>query len=215
MKITILAALVSTALITGCASTDDPNRATKIGGVTGAIGGAVIGKQLGGDKGTILGAVIGTGAGLLIGKDRDAQQRRLEESLQAERQENQLSISRVDNDTIKLNIDSAVTFPTDSYRINDDFRFTLNKIAASIEEFPNTRVDIIGHTDSTGTTEYNQRLSEQRAEAVGQYFGTRGVSYSRLFTEGRGEKQPIASNETVSGRATNRRVEIYLRSAQQ
>lgn len=213
MKSTIFIAVLGSAmLLTGCVSSTDPNLGVKTGAGIGVITGAILGKQVGGDKGAVLGGILGGGAGALIGKDRDAQQRRLEESLAAERQANQVAITRIDDETIKLNLDSSVTFAVDSATINYGFQNTLNKIAGSLVDYPDTRVDIIGHTDSTGTESYNQQLSERRAGAVGAYFGQRGVSYSRLNTYGRGESQPVASNATQYGRAQNRRVEIYLRS---
>lgn len=211
MKVGIL--VVSSLLVlTGCASTTDPNSGVKSGAVIGAIAGAVIGKQVGGDKGTAIGAVIGGGSGALIGKDRDAQQRRLEESLAAEQAANQVEIQRIDEETIRLNLDSSVTFAVDSDRITPAFERSLDKIVASLQEFPDTRADIVGHTDNTGTISYNQALSERRAEAVGYYFSRQGIPFSRLSTRGLGESQPVASNSTAFGRAQNRRVEIYLRT---
>lgn len=213
MKGLMIVAVISTTLaLSGCITPDDPNRNTKIGAGIGVLAGAVIGKQVGGDKGRTAGAVLGGGVGALIGYDRDKQQQRLEASLEAERRANQVSVTRIDNETIKLGLDSSVTFNVDSYTISYAFQNTLDKIAGSLLEFPDTRVDIIGHTDNTGSDSYNQQLSERRAGAVGQYFGQRGVTYSRLKTSGRGESQPVANNATPYGRAQNRRVEIFLRS---
>ena len=202
-------------LLNGCASTTDPNSGVKSGAAIGAIGGAILGSTVGGTKGGVLGAVIGGGAGALIGKDRDAQQRKLEAALASEAAANQVAITRVDNQTIKLNIDSEVSFDTNSDKISYGFRNTLNKIVESVREYPATQIDIVGHTDNVGSASYNQDLSERRAVAVAGYFGQNGIAYSRINPVGRGETQPIADNGSSFGRAKNRRVEIFLRTPAQ
>jgi outer membrane protein OmpA-like peptidoglycan-associated protein len=212
-RILITTAMVAT-LLSGCVSTEDPNRGVKSGAVIGGIAGAVLSNQTNSKNGSIIGGVLGAGVGALIGKDRDAQQRKLEESLVAERAADQVRIDRIDSETIRLVVDSSVTFGVDSAAIRPGFRQSLNKIANSLREYPNTLVQIVGHTDNTGSDSYNQVLSERRAESVGQYFGQSGISYNRLITEGRGERQPIASNASEYGRAQNRRVEIYLKTPQ-
>ena len=111
---------------------------------------------------------------------------------------------------ILVNLPDGVTFDVNSTAIKPQFRTTLDQIAQSLQQYPNSLVDVYGHTDSTGSDAYNQSLSENRARSVGNYLTMRGVSAARLRTMGFGETQPIASNDTEEGRARNRRVEIKI-----
>ena len=115
------------------------------------------------------------------------------------------------DDSLKLILDSQVSFDVDSARINPGFADALRRMASVIKKYDKTVVHIIGHTDSTGSEEYNQRLSERRAQAVAAFFIAQGVNPARIHTEGRGEREPRASNATEAGRQLNRRVEIYLK----
>jgi outer membrane protein OmpA-like peptidoglycan-associated protein len=105
---------------------------------------------------------------------------------------------------------SSVTFGFDSSDLTTQARNALNDVSSVLTQYPETRVNIAGHTDSTGDAGYNQRLSERRAQAVGNYLSQGGVASSRLYMNGYGENQPVASNESEAGRAQNRRVEITL-----
>jgi outer membrane protein OmpA-like peptidoglycan-associated protein len=113
--------------------------------------------------------------------------------------------------SIRVDIPSEVLFDFDSARIKPGFMSTLNEVAGILNQDTRSTVQIIGHTDSTGDASYNLRLSRERANAVADALSARGVSYNRLYTEGRGEEQPIASNDTESGRRQNRRVELFIR----
>jgi outer membrane protein OmpA-like peptidoglycan-associated protein len=113
-------------------------------------------------------------------------------------------------DNITLNMPGNITFATDQADLRPEFPPVLDSVASVLEEFDQTIVEVAGHTDSTGATDYNQRLSERRANTVAQYLRARSVMDSRIVTRGYGEAYPIASNDTASGRAQNRRVELTL-----
>ncbi len=194
----------------GCAA-DDPHQRAKIGAVTGAIAGAVIGNQVSPGRGNWAGAAIGALAGAAVGNYMDQQQREFEEALRREQQAKELEIQRLRDDTLKLTLNSEVSFDFDSAAIKPAFRPSLDKLADVLKRYRKTIVYVVGHTDSTGPADYNQRLSERRARAVADYLVSRGVSAARLRTEGRGESDPRASNATEAGRQLNRRVELFIR----
>ena len=111
-------------------------------------------------------------------------------------------------DEIILNMPSAITFAFDRYDIQPQFQTTLNEVAQTLSAYPSTYIDVYGHTDSIGTDAYNMTMSQNRAQSVANYLSSRNVAAARIATQGFGESQPIASNETEQGRAANRRVEI-------
>lgn len=206
-------AIASSLLFLSACATDDPNQRAKIGAAVGAVTGAVIGNQTGNDRtGRVVGAVAGAAAGASIGKYMDDQQREMEAQLAAEQHRNEIQLERVREDTLKLNLNSEVSFDFDSAKLKPGFYLTLDKIAKTIRDYEKTSVTIVGHTDSIGSAQYNQRLSEQRAESVAEYLSRYGVSFSRISTEGRGETEPRADNATEAGRQLNRRVEIFIKS---
>ena len=202
--------IASVALVAGCA-TDDPNRRAKTGAVIGAIAGAVIGNQGDSDSDRYLGAAVGALTGAAAGNYMDRQQRELEARLADEQRREALDITEVGNNALKIGIASDATFAFDSAEIEPQFRPTYGKIAAVLSDYEKTIVHVIGHTDSVGSASYNVDLSERRARAVGLYLRDRGVSGDRLIYEGRGERESIASNETVEGRRRNRRVDIVIK----
>lgn len=204
--------LIPAALLTACA-TDDPYRRTKTGAGVGAVVGAVVGHQMDHKSGKVVGAVVGAAAGAAIGNYMDKQQQEFERRLAEEQRQHAIELQRVKEDTLKLNLDSEISFDFDSAEIKPGFRTTLDKIADILRQYPDTTVHVVGHTDSRGSAEYNQRLSERRAAAVARYLESRGVSPNRISYEGRGESEPRASNDTEAGRRLNRRVEIYIQSA--
>ena len=199
-----------TFIVAGCA-TDDPNRRAKSGAAIGAIAGAVIGHQAHSKNGRYAGAAIGALTGAAVGHYMDGQQRRLEQSLVDERRNNEISLTRIDSETLKVELSSEASFDINSSAIKAGFRTSLRKVANVIATYDQTAVHVIGYTDSTGSNNYNQQLSEKRANAVSAYLGTQAVNYNRMRTLGRGEKLPIADNSTSAGRSANRRVEIYLK----
>lgn len=175
-----------------------------VGAVVGALGGAIVGGS-NTRKSALIGAGIGALAGGAVGAYMDAQEAKLRKQLRG----TGVSVVRK-GDAIILNMPGNVTFDTDSAALKPEFYDVLDSVALVIKEYEKTYVDILGHTDNTGSDDYNMRLSERRAEAVAAYLRNRDVTGERLITRGLGESMPIASNDTVEGRALNRRVEIAL-----
>ncbi|MDR5866558.1 OmpA family protein [Halomonas koreensis] len=211
----MIAPLAAAALLVGCTTTDPYSGQTersKTG--TGAAIGAVVGAAAGalsGDGSTsrrdraLIGAAVGAAAGGGIGAYMDKQEQQLRQSMEG----TGIGVERQGNDII-LNMPSSVTFGFDSSDLTMQARNALNDVSSVLTQYPETRVNIAGHTDSTGDAAYNQRLSERRAQAVGDYLARTGVASNRLYMSGYGENQPVASNQTEAGRAQNRRVEITL-----
>ena len=195
------------------ACTTDPNTGerrlsrTGAGAGIGAAAGAGVGVLFGGNDGrnAAIGAAVGAVAGAGVGAYMDRQQRRLEEQTAG------TGIDVVRNgDQLQLNMPSDVTFASGEASVQTGFYGPLNDVAATLNEFPSTAVDIIGHADSQGAEDFNQRLSEQRAQSVQTYLQSQGVEPVRMASGGFGETRPIADNSTAAGRAQNRRVEIIL-----
>lgn len=207
--ILVVAALSLTAA--GCQTIDPYTGEEKVsktttGAAIGAVGGAVAGALIGGNrKGALIGAGVGALTGGAIGNYMDRQEAKLRAQLQG----TGVSVTR-NGDQVILNMPGNITFATNSADIAPNFQPVLNSVALVVNEFKQTYVDVIGHTDSTGKPDYNQRLSEQRAASVGGYLQSQGVLPQRIISRGMGETHPIASNDTPQGRAQNRRVEIIL-----
>lgn len=207
----VVAATAIMALVVGCAA-DDPHRRAKTGAAIGAVTGAVIGNQSSSENGKYVGALVGVLTGAAIGNYMDRQQRELESQLAEERRNAQISLTRIDDETLRLDVKSEATFNINSASIQPSFRDSLDTMAEIIKDYDQTAVHIIGHTDNTGTMSYNQKLSEKRATSVSRYLSRNGVKYSRMRYSGRGETAPIDVNSSSSGRSRNRRVEIYLKT---
>src|SRR5690606_25149273 len=169
-----------------------------------AVGGVIIGGS-NKRKSALIGAGIGALAGAGVGAYMDAQEAKLRRQLQG----TGVSVTR-DGNNIILNMPGNITFDTDSPVIRAEFDEVLKSVALVLKEYNKTYVDVIGHTDSTGSLAHNQRLSEQRAESVANALVARGVIRERIMTRGLGPNYPIADNATPQGRALNRRVEIAL-----
>lgn len=178
---------------------------TTIGAGVGAAGGAVVGAIAGGRKGALIGAGVGAIAGVAVGSYMDQEEAKLREQLRG----TGVSVTRV-GDTIILNMPGNVTFESGSGDLSASFYPVLNSVGLVLNEYEKTYVDVIGHTDSTGSLELNQALSERRAQSVASYLETRKVLPARIVTRGMGPSQPVASNDTNEGRSLNRRVEIKL-----
>jgi len=179
---------------------------TAKGAGIGAAGGAVAGVLIGDNrKATLIGAGIGALAGAGVGYYMDQQEAKLREQLQG----TGVSVTRV-GDQVVLNMPGNVTFATNSADVSAGFYPVLNSVALVVKKYSKTYVDVIGNTDSTGSADYNQRLSERRALSVSRYLESQGVQPVRLATRGLGESAPIASNDSPDGRSLNRRVEIVL-----
>jgi len=216
MKYQVLAAGFAVLALSACTTTDPYTGESRlsntaggalIGGGGGAIAGALIGGATGGDArvGALIGAGVGALAGGAIGNYMDQQ----EAELRAQLQGTGVSVTRV-GDNIILNMPSNITFDVDQSAVRPEFRSTLTSVALVLQKFNKTIVDVYGHTDSTGSEAHNFELSRARALSVSNVISANGVDPRRFYIDGRGESQPIASNETESGRAQNRRVEIQI-----
>jgi len=182
--------------------------ATK-GSVIGAIGGAAVGAATSSSsdrgKGALIGAASGAAVGGGIGYYMDRQEAQLRRQLEG------TGVRVVRNgDQIELVMPGNITFDTDQSSIRPGFVDTLESVALVLEEFDKTTIQIEGHTDSTGSDSYNQLLSERRASSVRDFLLNRGIEPRRTRAVGYGERYPVASNETASGREQNRRVELTL-----
>lgn len=177
------------------------------GALIGGAAGALLGKttSLKTRKAALVGAGIGALAGGGIGVYMDNQESKLRQRLQ----NSGVSVTRV-GDSIVLNMPSNITFDTDQSDVKPGFYDTLNSVALVFQEFDQTYIDVIGHTDSDGSDDYNYDLSRRRASSVARYLSAQQLNPDRFSVEGRGEREPIASNASASGKAQNRRVEITI-----
>lgn len=178
---------------------------TAAGAGIGAVGGAVVGAIAGGRKGALIGAGVGALAGGGVGYYMDQQEAKLRQQLRG----TGVSVTRV-GDSIILNMPGNVTFASNSSDVSSTFYPVLDSVAIVLNEYEKTYVDVIGYTDSSGSEQYNQTLSEKRAASVARYLESHKVLPQRIVITGRGESNPVASNDTSEGRAMNRRVEITL-----
>lgn len=210
-QLILAAAIASTITLTACTDPNDPNRKAKTGALIGAAAGAVLGHQISHGSGAAVGAAVGALAGGATGHYMDNQQRDFEQALADEQAANQLEIERMRDDSLRLTLDSEISFDFDSASIKGAFRDSLGRLSDVISKYDQTVVHVIGHTDSVGNDDYNQRLSERRAESVAQFLMNNGVTAGRLHTEGRGEREPRSTNDTEAGRQLNRRVEIFIK----
>jgi len=177
-----------------------------IGAAAGAAAGLMTGdSSMERKKRALVGAGLGALAGAAVGSYMDRQEARLRQELER----TGVSVTRI-GDNITLNMPGNITFATDSADLNAGFYDVLSSVALVLNEFEQTVIEVAGHTDSTGSDEYNQRLSERRAASVAAYLRTRGVLADRIIEVGMGEARPIASNDTPEGRQQNRRVELTL-----
>ena len=216
MKSRILVAGIAALSLSACTSINPYTGNSQISNTTGgavvgagggAIAGAIIGSATGADPrvAALVGAGIGGLTGAAIGNYMDQQ----EAELRAQLQGTGVSVTRVGNQIV-LNMPSNITFGVDSAQVQPQFSETLISVGLVLRKFNKTIIDVYGHTDSTGSDEHNQDLSQRRAVAVATVLANQGVDQRRFFIEGRGESDPIASNANESGRAQNRRVEIQL-----
>ncbi len=209
----LVSSLAAASLLTVSACVTDPNTGEKkvsrtaIGGAGGLLAGALLGGLIGGKTGRIVGAGIGGVAGAAVGYTMDKQIKELKEKTEG----TGVDVTTTDDGkAILVNLPDGVTFDVASYTLKPEFRATLNQVAQSMNEYPNSLIDVYGHTDSTGSDAYNQTLSENRARTVANYLISQGVSAARVRSQGFGETMPVASNDTAEGRTRNRRVEIKI-----
>jgi len=211
MKLKFATAVVAVAFLSAC-TTDPYTGQQKIsntagGAGLGALAGAGLGTLAGGNdrRNALIGAGIGAIAGGAVGNYMDRQ----ENELRAQLQGTGVSVTRVGNDIV-LNMPSNITFDTDQSDLKPQFYGTLNSVALVLRKFNQSLVDVLGHTDSTGSDSYNLDLSQRRAQSVYSYLVSQGNDARRFQVRGMGESQPIADNSTEFGRAANRRVEIKI-----
>lgn len=214
MKTPLILASAGTLFLTACvvdpnAYPDDPNARQRQGAIIGGLTGAVAGVAVSGDgdelKGALIGGALGAGTGALIGADLDRQAAELRGSLNSN-----ISVTNT-GEYLIVNMPQDLLFATDSASVRPDLRRDLSTVSSSLLKYPNSRIEVIGHTDNTGSAAYNQDLSQRRAVAVASVLRENGVPGNRIAAYGRGEDQPIASNLTPEGKAQNRRVEIIIR----
>ena len=202
--VSVVALVAFTAV--GCSTWEgmgNRERGAVIGAGAGGVAGGVIGNQVGNTAaGAIIGAAIGGAAGAIIGHQMDQQAEELDDIAGAD-------VQRV-GEGIVVTFDSGILFDYDSDALKSNARSNLSELAASLQRHPDVDVMIVGHADATGSDEYNMNLSYRRAQSAAQYLQQQGVAASRIETAGRGETEPIASNDTDAGRAENRRVEIAI-----
>jgi outer membrane protein OmpA-like peptidoglycan-associated protein len=217
-KLSIIALAVitmSASLFTSCEAVKNTNNAQRgaaIGAIGGAIAGGVIGNNAGkggkGALGAIIGGVVGGVAGGVIGNKMDKQAREIDNAIPG------ADVERV-GEGIKLTLnENAVRFDTGKSTLTPTAAANLDKLVQVFNDYPDTNIVIYGYTDSTGSLEINQKLSEQRAASVKSYLSSKGISSARFTTTGMGPADPIASNETVEGRSQNRRVEFAITANQ-
>jgi outer membrane protein OmpA-like peptidoglycan-associated protein len=190
--------------LAGCSSMSKTQKGAVIGAAGGAVVGGAIGNAAGSTaKGAIIGAVVGGAAGALIGRQMDKQAEELRRSIPGAR------VERV-GEGILVTFESGLLFDFDSDRIRGETRSNLDQLARSLDEYPDSDLLIVGHTDGVGSDEYNLDLSERRAQSSADYLRGQGVRTTRIQTRGRGEREPVASNDSDSGRTRNRRVEVAI-----
>ena len=210
-----LAGLTIAALLAGCADMSATQKGTATGAGVGAGLGAILGGTTGGggSNRAAKGAVLGGAAGAIIGNIWSKKMEQQKQEMEAATRGTGVQVTQTQDNRLKLEIPADVSFDTGRADIKSNFRPVLERFASTLNQNPASTVTIIGHTDSTGDDAVNDPLSVERAAHTRDYLAMRGVSQNRIVIDGRGEREPIASNEDASGRAKNRRVEIYVAEA--
>jgi outer membrane protein OmpA-like peptidoglycan-associated protein len=203
IKSSLIVILIPAIVLMGCGLSKTLQGAG-IGAAAGGVIGGIIGKQSGHTAtGAIIGAAIGGTAGALIGHYMDKQAEEMQRDIKGAK------IERV-GEGIKITFDSGILFEVNKYDLQTEAKTNLDKLAKILNKYPDTHILIEGHTDSTGTLEHNQKLSEQRAESVSSYLKGLNVQIPRISTSGYGPNQPVATNSDADGRRQNRRVEVAI-----
>jgi outer membrane protein OmpA-like peptidoglycan-associated protein len=206
----IACATLSLAVLSGCANMSETQKGTAQGAGIGALAGALLGAATGGSKGAAtgaaLGGAVGAGGGYLWSKKMQDQKVAMERATAG----TGVAVSQTADNRLKLDIPSDISFDVNRSDIKANFRSILDQFATSLNQNQISTISIIGHTDSSGSDAINNPLSVERANAARDYLIGRGVASQRIGTEGRGSREPVASNDTAQGRGQNRRVEIYV-----
>ena len=190
--------------MSACASLNKKEEGAIIGATAGAAVGGVIGNQTGSTaKGAIIGAVVGGTAGAIIGHQMDQQAKELSQNIKG------ATVERV-GEGIQVTFASGLLFAFDSDSIQAAAGTNLRELASSLQKYPDSQLLIVGHTDNVGDDAYNQALSQRRSNSAATYLAAQGVARTRLAATGKGESEPVATNETDAGRQKNRRVEVAI-----
>jgi outer membrane protein OmpA-like peptidoglycan-associated protein len=209
-KIITVSVLTAAIGMSGCANMSETQKGTAKGAGIGAAAGGVVGAVAGGGKGAAIGAAIGAGAGAIAGniwsKKMEAQRQEMEQATAG----TGVAVTKTDDNQLKLEIPSDISFDTGKSDIKPNFRPILDKFASGLQNNPAARITIIGHTDSSGSDAVNEPLSVNRAASARKYLSDRGIAISRIAIDGRGSREPVAANDTAANRAKNRRVEIFV-----
>lgn len=193
-----------------CQHAEEQQRGTARGAAIGAAAGAVLGAVTDGGSGAVRGAAIGAGVGAVGGHIWSTRMEEQKRQMEASTRGTGVEVTQTADNQLKLNIPSDVSFAVGRADIQPNFRSILDTFAQGMVRNPEARVRIIGHTDSTGTDAINNPLSVNRAASVRDYMASRGVPLAAMTIDGRGAREPVATNDTAEGRARNRRVEIFM-----
>jgi outer membrane protein OmpA-like peptidoglycan-associated protein len=214
--VTCAAIAFCAANFSGCANMSETERSTGTGAAIGAVAGGVIGRLTAGDNkgkstatGAALGAALGAGGGYLWSKRMQDQKAAMEQATEG----TGVTVTQTEDNQLKLEIPSDISFDTGRSDIKPALQPILNRFATTLSENPASQVIVVGHTDNTGSDAVNNPLSVNRAASTRDYIVARGIAMNRIAIDGRGSREPIANNDTVAGRAMNRRVEIYVAEA--
>ena len=210
MKLILTSLTCATLFLSGCANMSETQQGTAQGAGIGAIAGALLGAATGGSKGAVngaaLGGALGAGGGYIWSKKMQDQKAAMERATVG----TGVAVSQTSDNRLKLDIPSDVSFDVGQAAIRPNFAPILNHFATSLNQNQVTTITVIGHTDSTGSDAINNPLSVDRAIAARDYLVSQGVARTRIMTDGRGAREPVADNATPQGRGKNRRVEIYV-----
>lgn len=203
MTVALCAGSLGMTSLAGCASMNNTERGATVGAGTGAAVGAVIGRQTGNTaRGAIIGAVLGGAAGAVIGRRMDRQAQEIDQNVPG------AEVERM-GEGIAVTFASGILFPFNSTELLPEGRSNLNQLAQTLRQYPESELLIVGHTDNVGSDDYNMNLSIRRAEAARNYLISAGTT-NTIRVAGRGESEPIATNDTDAGRQRNRRVEVAI-----
>lgn len=211
----LIVTLAGAVALSGCANMSEEQKSgtgkgAAIGAATGAVLGAITGS---GTKGAVRGAAVGAAAGALGGYVWSSRMEEQKRQMEASTRGTGVEVTQTADNQLKLNIPSDISFASGRSDIRPNFRQILDDFARGLQGNPGARVTIIGHTDNVGSDAVNDPLSVNRAASVRHYLTSRGVPAAHISIDGRGEREPIASNATAEGRARNRRVEIFVGEA--
>ena len=212
MKTPVILAMCSAMALGACTdpallggNSNDPRQKTKQGALAGVAAGALLGALVGNRDDALKGAVLGGAVGAGIGYSLDKQ----EADLRRDLGNDNVTVQNT-GDRLIVTLPQDILFATDSFAVRTDLRRDLNAVAGNLQAYPNSTIQIVGHTDSEGDAAYNQQLSERRANSIADILLDAGIPFARIQTFGRGESQPVASNLDPAGKAQNRRVEIVI-----